>query len=267
GLSAPMVGRDPELQVLRTIYERVVRDGRPHLVTMYGDAGVGKSRLTREFVGWAESADPPAAVLRGRCLPYGDGITYWPLAEILKSHAGILDTDGPELAIEKVRKAGRELLTSEVSTDPERATAALAYTVGLEDPDISFANASPREIHDELHAAWRSFFTGLAADDPIVVVIEDIHWADPVLLELLDELADRIAGPALFVCPSRPDLTATHPTWGGGRRNMSSVALDPLTAEEADRLVRSLLTVDDLPADVRERILRRAEGNPFFLEE
>jgi class 3 adenylate cyclase/tetratricopeptide (TPR) repeat protein len=267
GLSAPMVGRDSELELLRSIYERVVRDRRPHLVTVYGDAGVGKSRLSREFVAWAEASDPPAAALRGRCLPYGDGITYWPLAEILKGHAGILDTDPPELAIEKVRKAGHDLLTDDLSPDPARATAALAYTVGLEDPDISFANASPREIRDELHAAWRSFFTALAVSEPIVVVIEDIHWADPVLLDLLDELADQVVGPTLFLCPSRPDLTATHPSWGGGRRNMSSVALDPLTAEDADRLVRSLLTVDDLPAPVRDRILRRAEGNPFFLEE
>jgi class 3 adenylate cyclase/tetratricopeptide (TPR) repeat protein len=267
GLSAPMVGRDPEFELLRSIYERVVRDRRPHLVTVYGDAGVGKSRLTREFLTWAESAEPPAAALRGRCLPYGDGITYWPFAEILKGHAGILDTDAPELAIEKVRKAGRELLTSDVSTDPARATAALAYTVGLEDPDVSFANASPREIRDELHAAWRSFFTALALAEPIAVVIEDIHWADPVMLDLLDELADQVAGRALFLCPSRPDLTATRPSWGGGRRNMSSVALDPLTAEQSDRLVRSLLTVDDLPPSVRERILQRAEGNPFFLEE
>jgi class 3 adenylate cyclase len=267
GLSAPMVGRDAELELLRTVYERVARDRRPHLVTVYGDAGVGKSRLTREFVAWAEATEPHAAALRGRCLPYGDGITYWPLAEILKGHAGILDTDPPELAIEKVRKAGRELLTGDVSPDPARATAALAYTVGLDDPDVSFANASPREIRDELHEAWRSFFTALAVAEPIVVVIEDIHWADPVLLDLLDELADRVAGPALFVCPSRPDLTATHPSWGGGGRNMSSVALDPLTAEEADRLVRSLLTVDDLPPEARERILQRAEGNPFFLEE
>ena len=267
GLSAPMVGREAELDLLRTIYERVARDRRPHLVTVYGDAGVGKSRLTREFVAWAEQTEPRASTLRGRCLPYGDGITYWPLAEILKGHAGILDTDPPDLAIEKVRKSGRELLTEEVSPDPPRATAALAYTVGLIDPDISFANASPREIRDELHAAWRSFFTALAIAEPIVIVVEDIHWADPVLLDLLDELADQVAGPALFVCPSRPDLTATRPSWGGGRRNMSSIALDPLTAEAADRLVRALLTVDDLPADVRERILRRAEGNPFFLEE
>jgi class 3 adenylate cyclase len=267
GLTAPMVGRDAELELLRTVYDRIVRDRRPHLVTVYGDAGVGKSRLTREFVEWAEGAEPPATALRGRCLPYGDGITYWPLAEILKGHAGILDTDPPDLAVEKVRKAGRELFTEEVSTDPARATAALAYTVGLEDPDISFARAAPREVRDELHGAWRSFFTALSLTRPITVIVEDIHWADPALLDLLDELEDQVAGPVLFLCPSRPDLTATRPSWGGGRRNMSSIGLDPLTNDQADRLVHLLLTVDDLPASVRDRILERAEGNPFFLEE
>ena len=267
GLSAPMVGRASELDLLRSILERVVRERRPHLVTMYGDAGVGKSRLTAEFLRWAESTDPPPTVLRGRCLPYGDGITYWPLAEILKGHAGILDSDPPELAVEKVRKTGRDLLTQEVATDPARSTAALAYTVGLEDPEVSFAHADPREVRDELHAAWRSFFTALGQSVPIIVVIEDIHWADPVLLDLLDELAEHVEGSVVFLCPARPDLTAKRPSWGGGRRNMSSIALDPLSSDEADRLVRLLLSVDDLPTSIHDKILERAEGNPFYLEE
>ena len=267
GLSAPMVGRDTELEVLRSVYERIVGERRPYLVTLYGDAGVGKSRLTGEFLEWAEATEPPPLVLRGRCLPYGDGITYWPLAEILKGYAGILDSDPPELAVEKVRKTCRDLLTHEVATDPRRSTAALAYTVGLEDPEVSFTDANPREVRDELHAAWRSFFTALSVSGPVTVIIEDIHWADPVFLDLLDELAEQVEGPALFLCPSRPDLTATRPSWGGGRRNMSSLALDPLSSDEAERLVRLLLSVDDLPSSVHRRILERAEGNPFFLEE
>ena len=267
GLRAPMVGRDAELDVLRSVFQRVVADRRPLLVTIYGDAGVGKSRLTREFLEWTDGLPTPPVVLRGRCLPYGDGITYWPLAEILKSHAGILDSDPPQLAVEKVRKIGRELLTEDVAADPVRATAALAYTVGLEDPDTPFAGADPRDVRDELHAAWRSFFTALAASGPVITVVEDIHWADPVLLDLLEELAERVDGPAMFLCPSRPDLGARRPGWGGGRRNASSVALDPLSSEQAETLVRLLLTVDDLPVPVRARILERAEGNPFYLEE
>jgi len=267
GFHAPMVGRDAELNLLRSVYERTARERRPHLVTIYGEAGVGKSRLTREFLVWASAHDAPPAALAGRCLPYGDGITYWPLAEILKAHASILDSDPTELAVEKIRKAGRDLLTLDVSPDPARATAALAYTIGLEDPDVSFVDVDPKDVRAEVHAAWRSFFTALGARGPVIVVVEDIHWADTALLDLLEELTDRVAGPVVFLCPSRPDLAATRPTWGGGRRNTSAVALDPLTAEESDELIRALLAVDDLPPSVHDRILERAEGNPFFLEE
>jgi class 3 adenylate cyclase/tetratricopeptide (TPR) repeat protein len=267
GFHAPMVGRDSELDLLQSVYERAARERRPHLVTIYGEAGVGKSRLTREFLAWSSSREPEPTTLAGRCLPYGDGITYWPLAEILKSHASILDSDPTELAIEKVRKSGRDLFTLDLSPDPARATAALAYTIGLQDPDISFADLDPKDVRAEVHAAWRSFFTALGERGPVIVVVEDIHWADAALLDLLEELTDRVAGSVLFLCPSRPDLTATRPGWGGGRRNTSSVALDPLTAEESDALIRALLAVDDLPPSVHDRILERAEGNPFFLEE
>jgi class 3 adenylate cyclase len=267
GLQAPMVGRDAELDLLRSIYVRAESERRPNLVTVFGDAGVGKSRLVREFVSWAESQDPAPLVLRGRCLPYGDGITYWPLAEILKAQAGVLDSDPPELTREKIRKAGADLLTDAVTDDPGRTTAALAYTVGVEDPDYAFDQFDPKDVRAQVNAAWRSFFTALATTQPIVVVVEDIHWADPTLLDLLEELADRVEGGVLLVCPSRPDLIAVRPSWGGGRRNTSTVALDPLAADDADRLVRLLLTVHDLPVSVHARILERAEGNPFFLEE
>ena len=119
-------------------------------------------------------------------------------------------------------------------------------------------------MRDELHAAWRSFFTALAASGPLITVVEDIHWADPVLLDLLEELAERVDGPAMFLCPSRPDLGARRPGWGGGRRNASSVALDLLSSEQAERW-SAALTVDDLPVTVRARILEQAEGNPFYL--
>ena len=265
GLHAPMVGRDDELSLLSTMFRRSASEGRPNLVTIYGDAGVGKSRLTAEFLLQAERDG--ATVVRGRCLPYGEGITYWPLAEILKGYAGVLDSDPPELTQEKIRKAGRELLTENVTSDPGRAIAALAYTMNVADPEFDFSSMEPREVRQEVHAGWRSFFSALASETPLVVIVEDIHWADPALLDLLDESSERVVGPVLFVCPSRPDLAATRPTWGGGRRNHSSIALDPLTPEQADRLVHELLTVEDLPPSVHARILERAEGNPFFLEE
>jgi class 3 adenylate cyclase/tetratricopeptide (TPR) repeat protein len=267
GLHAPMVGRERELTLLRSVYERVAAERRPNLVTVYGEAGVGKSRLTHEFLDWARRQTQAPTIVRGRCLPYGDGVTYWPLAEILKGHADVLDTDPPGLVLEKIRTVGRTLLTTEVTPDPDRAAAALAFTVGVEDPSFPFADLEPREVRAESHAAWRSFFSALALDRPLVVVVEDIHWADPALLDLLEELADRIQGGVMFLCPSRPDLIAQRPGWGGGRRNVSSVALEPLSSGDADRLVSLLLAVDELPPTVHARILERAEGNPFFLEE
>jgi class 3 adenylate cyclase len=131
GLRAPLVGRDDEIDLLESIYGRVASEGRPHLITLYGDAGVGKSRLTREFL---DRLGDQALVLHGRCLPYGEGVTFWPLAEILKAHAGVLDTDPSDIALERIQKAGLDLLTEDVTIDPGRTTAALAFTVGVEDP-------------------------------------------------------------------------------------------------------------------------------------
>jgi len=267
GIRAPLVGRDAELDLLSSLYDRVASEARPHLVTMYGDPGVGKSRLTSEFVARVEAQQPSPTVVRGRCLSYGEGVTYWPLAEIIKGLAGVLDTDPPDLALKKIGKLGRELLTPVVATDPRRATAALAFTVGIEDPSIAFRDLPPREVQTETHGAWRSFFSALSKERPLVVIVEDIHWAGSAMLDLLDDLADHVEGAVMFVCPARPELTDRQPEWGGGKRNFSSISLDPLSAEESERLVGLLVAVEDLPEKLGRRILDRAEGNPFFLEE
>jgi class 3 adenylate cyclase/tetratricopeptide (TPR) repeat protein len=267
GLHAPMVGREQEVALLRTLYERSAAEGTPNLVTIYGDPGVGKSRLTREFVSEAEARTPPPKVLHGRCLPYGEGITYWPLAEILKALAGVRDSDPPDRTLERILALGAEVLTTDVTSDPRASTAALAFTVGVEDPAHPFGALEPREVRTRIHAAWRSLFSALASRSPVIAVIEDIHWASPALLDLLEELAERAVGPVVFLCPSRPEITKRRPGWGGGRGNVSSVALEPLSRADADRLVGFLLAVEDLPSAVHARILERAEGNPFFLEE
>jgi class 3 adenylate cyclase/tetratricopeptide (TPR) repeat protein len=263
----PMVGRAGELTMLDSVFHRCVTDRRPQLVTIYGDAGVGKTRLVEEFVNRTAALPEAPLTVSGRCVPYGEGVTYWPLGEILKGHAGILDSDPPDLAVEKVRKVGDQLLEPEVSASPARANAALAYTIGLEDPDVSFASADPREVRDELHAAWRSFFSALARTAAVIVVIEDIHWADPALLGLLQDLADRGEGPLLFLCPSRPELTARRPEWGGGRWNHSSLLLDPLSPAESGELLDLFVERGGVPSHLRPLILERAGGNPFFLEE
>ena len=214
GLRAPMVGRDHELELLRSTYGRLASSGRAQLVTIYGDPGIGKSRLTRELLAWADAQGDGVTVLKGRCLPYGEAITYWPLAEILKSYTGVLDSDPPDVALAKIAALADDVLAG--VPDPARSAGVLAFTFGLEDPRFGLATLPPRQVRLETHEAWRAFFTGLTADRPAIVVVEDIHWADDPLLDLLEELADRVAGPLLFVCPARPDLAQRRT--GVGRR-------------------------------------------------
>jgi class 3 adenylate cyclase len=228
----PMVGRIAELTMVRSVFDRCAADRRPQLVTVYGDAGVGKTRLVEEFASWSTGLPRPPLLINGRCLSYGEGVTYWPLGEILKAQAGILDTDPPELAVEKVGKVGEQLITADVSADPARARAALAYTIGLEDPDVSLETSDPRAVRDDLHSAWRSFFSALAVSGPVIVTIEDIHWADPALLDLLEDVADRSEGPLLFLCPARPELTARRPPRGGGRGGPKSRVREPPCTHE-----------------------------------
>jgi tetratricopeptide (TPR) repeat protein len=266
-----MVGRDREVAVLRTLYERASSEARPHLVTVYGEAGVGKSRLARELAAWMAGTTPPSTVAVGRCLPYGEGVTYWPLAEILKRESGVLDSDPPELALEKIRMLTYGLLSPDVSPDRTRAAAALCFSVGLPDPEVSFDDVEPRRARTEVFDAWRSFFSALSRRAPMLAVIEDVHWADGALLDLLEELSDRVEGAVLFVCTARPELTARRPGWGGGRWTFTSLLLEPLDTDSADVLLDSVLSaegsVGELHPGVRHRILERAGGNPFYIEE
>jgi class 3 adenylate cyclase/tetratricopeptide (TPR) repeat protein len=267
GLRAPLVGRDSELDFLTTVYERVVAERQPHLVTLYGQPGVGKSRLTVEFLALLGQHTPAPTVLRGRCLPYGTGVTFWPLAEILKSQASILDSDPPADVLRKLLGYGERVITATVAHDPARVTALLGYTVGIPVLGYEFGRLDPEQLRTEVHGAWRSMFSALASDGPLVVVVDDIHWADGALLDLLEEVGARVEGSALFLCPSRPELANHRPGWGGGGRSVSSITLDPLPPAATVELVDALLEVADLPDELRARIVERAEGNPFFVEE
>ncbi len=267
GVRAPLVGREQELDLLLSLQERVVAERRPQLVTIYGDPGVGKSRLVRELLErLALSPDPPRVYV-GPCLSYGDGIAYWPLAEILKGLAGVSDDDPAGTVLRRIDELVEDLLGVMPDRTRQATAAALAFTLGLDGGSTEFARLQPSSIRAELHKAWRTVLSAAAEAGPLVVVVEDIHWADPVFLDLLEEVAERAQGPLLFVCPARPELTDGRPTWGGGRRSFSAVSLGPLSPESAGVLAGHLLDVDGLPDAARARILSRAEGNPFFLEE
>jgi class 3 adenylate cyclase len=264
GMPTPMVGRGRELDLLRATFARVHEERSPSLVTVLGDAGVGKSRLLREFVG---SLEVETKVVVGRCLAYGEGVTLWPLGEILKSEAVVFEDEPAETATAKIRTLVDEAIPDELVPDRERATAALAATIGLRLHSDPLAALDPRQVQHELVSAWRALLAGIAQRQPLLVVVEDLHWADESMLELLEDFSEHVAGPVLFLCTARPDLVRSRPSWGGGSRNFSSLALDPLTPEQSTELVSQLLDVDELPAAVRERILERSEGNPFYLEE
>ena len=259
----PIVGRWHELDLLEAVFRRVVDDDRPSLVTVYGEAGVGKTRLVEEFGDRASSGPEAATVVRGRCLPYGDGVVYWPLAEVLKRRSGVLDSDAPDVALGKIRESIAKLLGADAGDVAE----ALAFTVGLRDIASDLTTADPRTVRGRVVDAWRAFFSALAADGPAVALIEDIHWADPAMLDLLEDLAEHVQGPLLLVCPARRELTARRPGWGGGRWNFSALLLEPLPADDAEVLVDLLLGAEEVSEEVRARILERAGGNPFFLEE
>jgi class 3 adenylate cyclase/tetratricopeptide (TPR) repeat protein len=263
-LFTPMVGRQRELDVLRSILDRVEVTRAPHLVTIMGDPGVGKSRLAEEFVA---SLDGRAKVVAGRCPAYGEGVTLWPLGEILSAEAGVLGNDPPDSAFAKIERLVAETVRSELAAERDLTASALASTLGLELGGESQAELDPRETRHRLVSAWRLLLNGAAARQTLVVLVEDLHWGDQMLLDVLDELAGHVAGPIMFLCTARPDLFRIRPNWGGGRHDYSSVALGPLASDDSELLVSLLLDREQLPSLVRQSILSRAEGNPFFLEE
>ena len=260
-LSAPMVGREPELAVLRSVFERVKQEGTPHLVSVVGDAGVGKSRLVQEFI---RNLAGEERVVSSRCPPSGEGLTLWPLARILRGEAGILDSDPPELAYEKLAKVVAQLAPGLVPDDGQTIVA-FARTLGME--PLAADRPDPRSSLQQLIEAWRALLRHMSETGALVVLIEDLHWADQTMLDIMSELAERPLGAVLFLCTTRPDLLRNRSTWGAGSRNYSSVSLDPLSEAESQQLISSLLRASDLPEEFCRRILRRAEGNPFFLEE
>jgi class 3 adenylate cyclase/tetratricopeptide (TPR) repeat protein len=245
GLRSAFVGRESELGLLQATYRRAVDQGEPHLVTIMGDAGVGKTRLVRELWEWLAMQSPEPVRRTGRCLSYGQGITYWALGEILKEHLGILESDPPETV--RKRLESREIL---------------GLALGL---DIG-GDLHPLAARDRLHEAWVDFLEELAAEAPAIVLIEDLHWAEDELLDLLERVLRDVRGPLFLLGTARPELLDRRPAWGGGRRNTSLLWLEPLSEGEAGRMLDEVLAADLAP-EFREMIVERAEGNPFFVEE
>jgi class 3 adenylate cyclase/tetratricopeptide (TPR) repeat protein len=250
-----LVGRELELTLLRGTYERAVRDSAVQLVTVVGEPGVGKSRLVSEVFAHIDALPYLVRWRQGRCLPYGEGVSFWGLGEIVKAEAGILDSDPAETAAAKL-----DAVVPAGEADREWIRARLAPLVGLD--------TGPAAGHEEAFAAWRRFIELLAASRPTVLVFEDLHWADDAMLAFLEHLIEWSEGvPLLLLCTARPELYERQPGWAGGKRNAATVNLAPLSDEETSRLIAALLGRAVMPAELQALILERAGGNPLYAEE
>jgi len=256
GLEAPFVGRDRELRLVKEMFHATAEEQRAHLVSVTGIAGIGKSRLAWEFYKYMDGLSDLFRWHRGRCLSYGEGVAYWALAEMVRSRAGILEGEDALSATAKLRAAVEE----HVADPDERrwVEPRLAHLLGIEE-------RSARDKED-LFAAWRLFFERMSETYPVVMSFEDMQWADSSLLDFVEYLLDWSRNHAIFVLTlSRPELVERRPTWGAGRRNFTSIYLEPLSSSAMGELITGL--VPGLPGEVSDRILERSEGVPLYAVE
>jgi predicted ATPase/class 3 adenylate cyclase len=238
----PIVGREGELATLRAAFDDVARSGVVRTVTLFAQAGVGKTRLVQEVL---EKVAPHARVLSGRCLPYGDGITFWPLYLMVREAAGIDEDDSPQEALRKVDAAAGD---HEIAL---RLVSAAGYG--------SYPLA-------EVNWAARKFLEHFGSAGPVVAFIDDIHWAEPAFLDLLEHVQDSAHGPILVLTTSRPDLLEDRPAWGT-QPGSTRLELKPLDAVQSAALVRTLLGGVGLGEDIVQRIVTASEGNPLYAEQ
>lgn len=257
--SVPMVGREDELAQLQRSYLRTVRDSSVQLVTVIGDPGLGKSRLVQAFRDWVQERDELVVWRQGRCPPFG-GAAYAALGELVRSHVGI-GPDDPEDTVRSRLAEATEALVAGTDLAGQEAWLVdrLAPLVGL-----SAGEAGP----EELFAAWARFLGALAYDGPLVLVLEDLHWAEPALLDFVTDLLQRASGlPLLVVATARPELLDQTPGWGGGHRNATTLALAPLTGADMDVLLEEMAADDPLPDELAVALLSQSGGNPLYARE
>ena len=251
GLEPPFVGRGRELRLVKELFHACIEERTAHLVSVIATAGNGKSRLAWEFQKYTDGIAALIRAHRGRCLAYGEGVTYWALAEMVRMRAGIAEGEEPEAARAKLRQAVEEHVA-----EPEERTwvePRLAHLLGLEE----------RQVHEreDLFAGWRLFFERMAEQQPVLLVFDDMQWADPSLLEFVEYLLEWSRSyPIYMLTLARPELVERNAQWGAGKRNFTSIALEPLSAEAMEELLSGL--VPGLQPELSGQILTRAEGVP-----
>jgi class 3 adenylate cyclase len=254
-----LVGREMEVGILRSVFDRSRSESSTQLVSVIGEPGIGKSRLVEELAEYVQRLPEMVTWRVGRSLSYGEGVAFWALGEMVKSQAGILESDSAGAVDAKLGLAVEALVVDEGDRGWVRQH--LGPLVGL-------GAVAGEHGRVEAFAAWRRFFEAIAEDCPAVLVFEDLHWADDALLDFIDLLADRAGGvPLVLVCTARPEVFERREHWGGGKLNSTTILLSPLSGEDTARLVGDLLDQALLPAEVQQALLARAEGNPLYVQE
>jgi len=260
---SPLVGRTQELGTLDSLYERVVREGTSHLVTVVGEAGVGKSRLLREFERRVCQHPSAPTVRTGRCLPYGSGIVFWALGEVLRAECGIVESDSSEAAWQKLRSYVADL--GKPGEHSDREAALIGRLLGVDvPPELAPEDDDPERMREAFLSALRRGIEAIATRKPFVVAFEDIHWADDGMLDAIEHLAQWVRAPLMLVCLARDELLDRRPSWGGARRSATQLMLSPLSDEHSRALVRALLPEG---REVVPAVAERSGGNPLFAEE
>ncbi len=255
--ATPFVGREQERTLLRELFARAIRERSLQLVTVVGDPGIGKTRLVADLRDHVLAHGEPTRWYRGRCLPYGESVTFAPLEEVVREATGVRRSDDREEAAEKLDRHLRELEPRAEDVDWLRAR--VAPLLGL--VDVEGQAAANR---DESFAAWTRFLGDEAARAPTVLVIEDLHWADPAMLDFLDQLGDLHDAPLLLVTTARPELFDVRRDWGAGKPNSSTITLSPLSEDDMQRLLAELLVRTVLPPESQAPLVASAGGNPLY---
>ena len=268
GASVPIIGRDRELAMLAGLVTQVTASGRPRMALIYGPAGIGKSRLVREFVQFAMAQRSQVTLLQGRCPAVGRGITYWALGEMLRQLCGFGLDDPIVDAQERLRARVRDVLGGSLpEAEIERTTFALATTAGIALPGNPLDNMRPLAVGNELAVAWPRFVSALATGGPVIFLVEDLHWAGSQLLAMLERLVDRTSGPVVIVATARPEFAEAHPQFGSGRDEVSTSWLQPLSPQDSQTMLDELAGSAGIGTELSAELVSTAEGNPFFLEE
>lgn len=258
-VDTPFIGRDAELSLLVDTFDRVMRERAAQLVTVIGEPGVGKSRLMNEFRRVVDGRPDVVWWRQGRCLPLGEGVTFWAIGEVVKAQAGIFDSDPPWQAQQKLRDSVYALIDDRSAAD--WVLSRLAPLVGTEEGE------SPVE-RSELFNAWQRYFEALATRNPLILVIEDLHWADDALVEFLDHLIEwTVDTPIVLIATARPELLRNRPTWGAGKLNATSIGLKPLSDNDTKELLASLMPGKLMTVEAQQRLLDRCGGNPLYATE